>query len=126
VAAFVAVSLHTKEADPVSLVVLGVYLKSVLEQPEARIHRPQNGCPHLYYEWWESGPLIAAILYYVSTLVSFRTLPQGMFAKHAFIFLGSSLISSLLVKPCGGASVWCWSVAIVATLDLILRKKISA
>jgi hypothetical protein len=122
VAALVATSIHTKKLDPVSCVAVGIYLMSVFEKHEIHITRPDDSCPHMYYRWWSKySP--SKILYYISTLICLQTLPWNSFIHHATLFVVSAAISLLAVKPCGMASVWCWSVAFVALSSLLRNKQ---
>lgn len=118
VVALVTTSAQTHRVDALSVGVICVYLASIIySAPPIRIDRPNTNCPHLHYKWWHDLPLPTS-LYFVSTLVCLRTLPSHLLHRHASLFMGSALLSALTVKPCGAASVWCWSVCVVALINI--------
>ena len=120
VAALVATSAQTQRVDALSVGVICVYLANILySAPPIQIGRPNTECSHLKYKWWHKALPIS--LYFISTLVCLRTLPAHLLHRNAFIFIGSALLSALTVKPCGIASVWCWSVCVIAVLNIFTR-----
>lgn len=122
VAALVATSVQTQRVDAMSVGVICVYLAAVLSSaPVVQIDRPTTECSHLHYRWWNKALPIS--LYFISTLVCLRTLPSHLRTRHAAIFIGSALLSALTVKPCGIASVWCWSVFVISLTNIFIRNE---
>lgn len=83
---------------------------------------PQSGCDHLNLGFWNGG---RTTLYVFATLFAFSTLPSLFWAAiNSTIFLGTMLLA-ILLYPCGGGSMWCWSISsaglMLAFADLTIR-----
>lgn len=61
---------------------------------------------------------LALPLYIMGVLGPVLLLPRRMMTVQAGVFLGTLLLSAILYV-CGGASLWCWSIATVGVTLLI-------
>lgn len=117
--AYLCVSAAIGRHDAISIVTLLIYMLTFIRVRLPASIRPTKECPHLNFDWW---PYWRAIAYNITTLIVLRSLPTKDMLIHGAIFEVTLLFSIATVKPCGVASVWCWSTFVAAIIVLLVSK----
>jgi hypothetical protein len=81
---------------------------------------PEVGCDHLNLHWWEVDSLLPYFpLYLIAMFATVMALPTpSLRAVQSSWYFGTLLLSRGLYS-CGGASIWCWFVAMAGLTTLI-------
>ena len=117
--AYLCVSAAIGRHDAISIVALFTYMLTFVHVKLPASIRPTDECPHLNLDWW---PYWRALAYHITTLIVLRSLPTKDMLIHGAIFEATLLLSIATVKPCGVASVWCWSTFVAAITVLLVTK----